>query len=70
MILMMVLFWGSFLALAVWLIRGLRTRPGRSGAGSGEPTGADEVLATRFARGEIGEAEFTRRRELLRSARP
>lgn len=53
---MMIVFW----TLAVWavvtLVRGSRRRE-RS---------AEEVLADRFARGELDEAEYRRRRDLVR----
>lgn len=68
----MIGFWGLLIGLFVWLVRG-------SGSGSGSGTdsdrvsrslparGADEVLAERFARGDINDEEFTRRRQLLHS---
>jgi putative membrane protein len=65
--LMMVLFWGAVIALVVWLVQsvGSDKKPGQTGA---SPTDrADEVLAERFARGEIDEDEFRRRRDLLHS---
>lgn len=66
MSLMMLVFWGGLIALVVWLVRGtlrsdqttITTSPERS---------ADQVLAERFARGEIDEDEFTRRSEVLRT---
>ncbi|HVU74565.1 MAG TPA: SHOCT domain-containing protein [Mycobacteriales bacterium] len=68
MSLMMVLFWGGVVALVVWLVRRSRTEPTAAGSGSRPTsTGPDEVLAERFARGEIDEDEFSRRRELLHS---
>jgi putative membrane protein len=63
MSLMMVLFWGGLIALVVWIVRSLRTDQ-RNGAPPTTPH-ADDVLAERFARGEIDDDEFTRRRELL-----
>ena len=59
-----VLFWGAILTLVVYAVRGFRS--GNDG-NPPEPTTprADDVLAERFARGEINEDEFTRRRELL-----
>ena len=68
MSLMMLLFWGGLIALVVWLAR--------IGAGRNRvdkislPATPDEVLAERFARGEIDEDEFTRRRAVLRGAGP
>lgn len=38
-----------------------------SGASASPSTGAEQVLADRFARGEIDDAEFVRRRNALRS---
>ncbi|MDH6244050.1 SHOCT domain-containing protein [Mycobacterium sp. OTB74] len=62
----MVLFWGGLIVAAVWGIRAL------SGSGSGRdqvsaPAAprAEDVLAQRFARGEIDEEEFQRRMALL-----
>lgn len=49
-------------ALVVWLVLFTRDRP------TGTTTrrrGADELLAERFARGEIDENEFLRRRQFL-----
>lgn len=67
MSLMMVLFWGALIALIVWLVR--ETSGPRSG-GRVPPQGpnAEELLAQRFARGEIDAEEFTRRRAALREA--
>jgi putative membrane protein len=65
---MMVVFWGLLIALVIWLVRSTRSDrvPGRRPAGiPAQP--ADEVLAERFARGEIDEDEYTRRRALLHS---
>lgn len=58
-------FWALLLAATVALVRYL----GRADAGREPVTGttAEQVLAERFARGEIDEDEFTRRRELLRA---
>ncbi len=61
---MMALFWGAVIVLGAWLVR--TRRPGQRGpvwrAGT---VGADRVLAERFARGEIDEAQFTRNRTIL-----
>jgi len=67
MTLMMFIFWGGLAALVVWLVRG-RTTPGRvptAPAPPAPPRGADDLLAERFARGEIDEEEFARRRKIL-----
>lgn len=55
----MVLFWG----LIAWVIVALVRRPGD------RPRGPDEILDDRFARGEIDEDEYRRRRDTLRSTR-
>jgi len=66
----MLLFWGLVVAAVVALVRYLGgTRPdGRAGNGHERPS-AEEILAERFARGEIDADEYTRRRELLRAGR-
>jgi putative membrane protein len=65
MSLMMLVFWGLIAGGIVLLVRSLSAKPTDS-----EPrtkTNADDVLAARFARGDINEDEFTRRRALLHS---
>ena len=66
MSLMMVVFWGLLAAMIVWLVRSSRYGPGQPRSEQGPTTpGVDEILAGRFARGEIDETELTRMRELL-----
>lgn len=67
MAIFMVVFWAAIAALVVVLVRssGMRSHP-PTGT-SDDSTRAQDVLAERFARGEIDEEEFTRRRALLRS---
>lgn len=61
--LIMILFWVAIIALVVW---GIRTfaRPGTA-----EPTPSRarplDILETRYARGEIDDEEFERRRKML-----
>jgi putative membrane protein len=63
---MMVVFWGLLIALVVWLVRGNRPGYGSEDRPASDPTQrADDVLAERFARGEIDEDEFTKRRQVL-----
>ena len=65
--LMMLLFWGLVAGLVVWAVRSLR--PQHAGAPSRAASGtADEILAERYARGDIDEVEFERRRGLLHAA--
>ncbi len=67
---MMMLLCAGMIVLVLWVVR--------STTGSGQPAqpgptgsrGAEEVLDGRFARGEIDEDEYLRRRELLRAASP
>jgi putative membrane protein len=69
MSLMMVAFWGLLVALVVWLVRSSRTEPTLpSGDARALTPSADEVLDERFARGEIDEDEFTRRRQVLHAS--
>jgi putative membrane protein len=71
MSLMMVAFWGALIAVAVWAIRTFSTEKPRPSAGvpSAATDHAAEVLAERFARGEIEEDEFARRRAVLHQTR-
>ena len=65
---MMVVFWGALIALVVWVVRSFRTDRNLTQPTSSPAAHADAVLAERFARGEIDEDEFTRRRELLHTS--
>lgn len=64
MSLMMILFWGGIIALVVWAIRATRVDRSWSPPRERAPD-TDDLLAERFARGDIDEEEFTRRREVL-----
>lgn len=59
----MVLFWGSLLAAAVYLIRRRPAPAATSGAGTSP---AEMALAELYARGEIDADEYRRRRTVLR----
>jgi putative membrane protein len=61
MTVMMVVFWGGLIALAVWAIRAFG--PPRGGAGDD----AMQTLRRRLAAGEITQEEFERTRRLLQS---
>lgn len=63
MVIVMIVFWGALIALAVWGVRRARSDRGPGGAADR----ADALLAARFARGEIDGEEFARSRDLLRS---
>ncbi len=66
MTLTMLVFWGALIGFGVWAVRNLMTDNNKPG---GQPTApasrADEVLAERYARGEIDESEYSRRRAVL-----
>ena len=62
---MMLVFVGALVALGVWLLRGTRSTADHTHAAQAQS--AEEVLAGRFARGEIEEDDYTKRRELLRN---
>lgn len=60
---MMLLVWGVPIALVVWLVVFTSRRGGER-----HPTvtpSAEQILAERYARGEIDEEELARRREAL-----
>ncbi len=57
--LMMLLFWGGLIVLAVWAIRGFSTR---QVAGSDS---ALDVLKRRLAAGEISQEEYEQARKVL-----
>jgi putative membrane protein len=65
MILTMVAVWGLIVGLVVWAVRS--ARPGPAGGSSDErpAASAEGVLSERYARGEIDEDEFQRRRSTL-----
>lgn len=63
----MVAFWALLVAAVVWLVRGLDRR--RVGSPSAQRPGPEQVLAERFAHGEIDEQEFHDRLAALRGDR-
>lgn len=67
MSLTMLVAWSLPIALVVWLVRrgGGGRLPTRSPLA---PDRAEDLLAQRFARGEIDEAQFTRARIVLRDS--
>ena len=67
MSLTMVVFWGLLIALVVWLVRSYGDEQTRTSEPRTGTERADEVLAERFARGEIDEEEFIARRDTLHS---
>ncbi len=68
-IVMMVLFWGVIAAIALTVIRSSRGPRHDHHAPMNPPNvtiDAERILHERFARGEIDEAEYTRRHDLLK----
>jgi len=65
MSLMMLVFVAAIVALGVWLLRS--TQAGADHTHAAQAQTAEEILARRFASGEIGEDDYTKRRELLRN---
>lgn len=62
---MMLVFWGSVIVLVVWAARSFRSGVQPAGSRGPRADGPDEILAERFARGEIDEDDFQRRREFM-----
>jgi putative membrane protein len=63
----MVLFWGLLITGIVLLVRYFgASGHDRQAASAGRPT-AEELLAERFARGEIDEQEYRQRLDVLRT---
>lgn len=57
-------------ALAAYAVWKLRSMDAAGNGASGEPAGAEAVLAHRLATGEIGADDYTRRIAVLRSDQP
>jgi putative membrane protein len=65
----MILFMAAFCGLLAWVAVSLI----RSASGTpphGTPPGPEDVLAERFARGDIDEEDYRQRSEVLRQQRP
>lgn len=54
----------AFIFLAIWLFR--RFALGKSGCGHGDKSSALSILNERFVKGEIDEAEFRAKRDVLK----
>ncbi|MEU8547672.1 SHOCT domain-containing protein [Streptomyces roseoverticillatus] len=70
----MIVFWALIIIVAVLLFRAL-ARPPRDGRPAGwqkgpATTNAEQILAERYARGEIDEEEYARRLATLRGSPP
>lgn len=64
---LMIVVLGALIALAVWIVRTGRTDPNVALGARRDAANSHDVLAQRFAAGEIDEDDFKHRRELLRS---
>lgn len=66
-VLLMVLFWGCLIALAMWLVRALFNRapqlPPFQGSEAATP---QQILDTRYARGEITKEQYELMKQDLR----
>jgi putative membrane protein len=56
---MMIVFWGAVISLIVWAVRGFGLGSTRT---ERDPK---DILAERFARGEISEEEYEQRKRVL-----
>ena len=68
--LMMLVFWGAIIALIVFAVRGFAAGSGpargfSAGSRSGGKSDAAEILRERYAKGEIDEEEYERRKAKL-----
>lgn len=61
----MLIFWSLVIGLIVWAVRSVSSNPAGSAGDRLREASPADVLAARFARGDISEDEFTRRRALL-----
>ena len=59
----------AFWVAVIWVVVNLlRSPPGPTAAGGAHPAGPEEILAQRYARGEIDDDEYRRRLDTLRGA--
>jgi putative membrane protein len=62
----MILLWAGLIALAVWLVRSLLRSVNRSAdARESSSLSAREILARRYARGEINHEEYQSMKEVI-----
>ncbi len=66
-ILLMIVFWGGLVALAVWLVGLMFPSANQDTPNPNQPLSAEEILKIRFARGEITADEYKQMQNTLRS---
>jgi putative membrane protein len=64
----MILFWALIIIAIIALVRYLRHGEQRTPAARPQQSSAEQLLAERFARGEIDEPEYRHRLEVVRSS--
>ena len=65
-LLLMILLWAGLIALAVWLVRSLLRSVNQSAdARESSSLSAREILARRYARGEINHEEYQSMKEVI-----
>ncbi len=65
-LLVMLLFWGGLIVLAVWLVRALFPHDGQHSAlMDGQEQNAREILNRRYARGEITREQYEQMKQDL-----
>ncbi|UEL27031.1 SHOCT domain-containing protein [Pseudarthrobacter sp. L1SW] len=69
MVVSFILFWGAIIAAIVVFARSMSVNNRRDGGGAHSTGSAEQLLAERFARGEIDETEYSARLAALRRAR-
>jgi len=57
-LLIMLLFWGGLIGLAIWLVGTLFPRAARPAASSERDLTASQILERRYARGEINREQY------------
>jgi putative membrane protein len=65
---MMLLFWVVVIALVVWAVRSFRSEHQLQDSDHTNTASPDDILAERYARGEIDDDEFQHRSELLHTS--
>ncbi len=64
-ILIMILFWGGLVALALWLVGLLFPTAGRSTDNASTPRSAKEILDLRYARGELNDEQYQQMKQTI-----